>query len=322
MTNDGEQDPKATVDTVGEHTSGPCARCGRSLLGWRRDTMCLGCITHLAADAKSQRFAAEAHAGQHYGREPYTAHLEAVHELLASAPRGEVGDAALVAAWLHDTLEDTDTTRERIASYFGTDVARIVDAVTGDEPTRAASMEAVYTKIAALPSDLAHDAASLKVADRTANVRASARTSPVKLAMYHAESRRFAEALAGLGAPYLWAQLFDALTTRPPRLLTATEAAHLAHRERVDALPSVVIVAELMRGGAPVRVLLSGPDPHTSSASESWYWRIIDKRARRQHAGQLSGEHGTKASAEERAWASLAQMFGPIVSWKHTGGAS
>lgn len=321
MTN-GEQVQGVGTSAQAEADSGPCARCGVILMA-RRDAedMCLACCSQADAELKARRFATEAHVGQFYGREPYTVHLEAVYTLLASAPRGEVSDAALIAAWLHDTLEDTATTYGRIASYFGTDVARIVEAVTGDEVTRAASMEAVYAKIAALPSDLAHDAASLKIADRTANVRASARTSPVKLAMYHAESRRFAEALAGLGAQYLWAQLVDALTTRPPRLLTATESAHLAHRERVDALPSVVIVAELMRGGAPVRVLLSGPDLHASSASESWYWRIIDKRARRVHAGQLSGEHGTKASAEERAWASLAQMFGPIVSWKHTGGA-
>src|SRR5262249_45279132 len=58
-------------------------------------------------------------------------HLAEVANLLASATDGE--DAELVAAgWLHDTIEDTDTTREELASKFGKRVAALVVEVTDD----------------------------------------------------------------------------------------------------------------------------------------------------------------------------------------------
>lgn len=48
------------------------------------------------------------------GNEPYINHLAEVANLLAAATDG--ADAELVAAgWLHDSIEDTDTTREELA---------------------------------------------------------------------------------------------------------------------------------------------------------------------------------------------------------------
>ncbi len=56
------------------------------------------------------------------GNEPYINHLAEVANLLAAATDG--ADAELVAAgWLHDTVEDTDTTREELAQKFGDRVA-------------------------------------------------------------------------------------------------------------------------------------------------------------------------------------------------------
>ena len=40
----------------------------------------------------------------------------------------------IIAAWLHDTVEDTDTTLDEITQLFGANVAGIVDEVT-DDPT-------------------------------------------------------------------------------------------------------------------------------------------------------------------------------------------
>ena len=38
--------------------------------------------------------------------------------------------ASIVTGLLHDTLEDTDATRDEIARLFGENIARLVDGVT------------------------------------------------------------------------------------------------------------------------------------------------------------------------------------------------
>jgi guanosine-3',5'-bis(diphosphate) 3'-pyrophosphohydrolase len=71
---------------------------------------------------------ARAHAGQERkSGEPYITHPVAVAGILA-----EMGlDAeTIIAAILHDTLEDTELSREDIAGEFGDVVAELVDGVT------------------------------------------------------------------------------------------------------------------------------------------------------------------------------------------------
>ena len=71
---------------------------------------------------------ASAHAGQERkSGEPYITHPVAVARVLA-----ELGMDAetIIAALLHDTLEDTALTREVLAGEFGEVVAELVDGVT------------------------------------------------------------------------------------------------------------------------------------------------------------------------------------------------
>jgi len=71
---------------------------------------------------------AAAHAGQtRKSGEPYITHPVAVAQVLA-----ELGldVEALIAAILHDTIEDTPLTREALAAEFGEAVAELVDGVT------------------------------------------------------------------------------------------------------------------------------------------------------------------------------------------------
>lgn len=79
-------------------------------------------------------FAAHRHTGmarKGRGNEPYINHLAEVANLLAIATDGT--DAELVAAgWLHDTIEDTRTTRVELEEDFGARVAALVAEVTDD----------------------------------------------------------------------------------------------------------------------------------------------------------------------------------------------
>ncbi|WP_437949554.1 HD domain-containing protein [Sorangium sp. So ce296] len=141
-------------------------------------------------EAAARRLVEERHAGQRYGQHPYCVHLAQVRAVLAAFGHG---GALGVAAWLHDALEDTATTREEIAARFGEDVAALMWAVTGTGRNRKERNRAVYEKIRQHP-----EAAILKLADRIANAEAS-REHPDKRAMYRSEQEGFEQALAGLG---------------------------------------------------------------------------------------------------------------------------
>src|ERR1700750_177010 len=76
-----------------------------------------------AAELAARRHNGMARKGR--GNEPYINHLAEVANLLSSATEG--ADAELVAAgWLHDTIEDTEPTREELAGIFPERLASLV----------------------------------------------------------------------------------------------------------------------------------------------------------------------------------------------------
>jgi guanosine-3',5'-bis(diphosphate) 3'-pyrophosphohydrolase len=73
-------------------------------------------------------FGAEAHDGQHrMSGEPYIYHPIAAARILAEL---RLDHKSIIAAILHDVIEDTPTAKEQIATEFGTDVAELVDGVS------------------------------------------------------------------------------------------------------------------------------------------------------------------------------------------------
>ncbi|HEU4534315.1 MAG TPA: HD domain-containing protein [Polyangiaceae bacterium] len=149
-------------------------------------------------EAAARAFAIERHGAQRYGDAPYHVHLAAVRAVLADFG---LGGALGVAAWLHDVLEDTPTSRGELEARFGAEACALAWAVTGEGEGRGERARSMYEKIRACPA-----AAPLKVADRIANVEAS-RARPDKLALYRAEREGFRRALGDLVAPALWARL-------------------------------------------------------------------------------------------------------------------
>ena len=73
-------------------------------------------------------FAEEAHSGQGYGTYSYMYHLEAVYK--KTKQLFETDPVMLKVSYLHDTLEDTDTTYEQLRSKFGQEVADAVVVLT------------------------------------------------------------------------------------------------------------------------------------------------------------------------------------------------
>jgi (p)ppGpp synthase/HD superfamily hydrolase len=163
---------------------------------------------HLGVEIQeSLRFAAEAHveAGDRYGHLPYKFHLLAVLSVLFEF--GETNREILVAAPLHDVVEDTPVTKEQVAALFGSRVAALVDAVS-DPPghkNRKTRKAAAYPRMKVVGG-----AVILKLADRIANVRScwaeatANKQNKSLLGMYKKEYGGFRKALRpafGIGHP-------------------------------------------------------------------------------------------------------------------------
>ena len=78
--------------------------------------------------SRAANYAAEAHAGQfRRSGEPYTSHLYNVAYILATL---RVGPKTIAAGLLHDTIEDTDISKEQLAELFDEEIAELVESVT------------------------------------------------------------------------------------------------------------------------------------------------------------------------------------------------
>lgn len=154
-------------------------------------------------EEQAMRFAVRKHANQKYGEYSYTYHLSRVAKIaeqvctLYNLPK----ELLVPAAWLHDTLEDTQTTWDELTLQFNSAIATLVEAVT-DADGKNRKERAIKT----LPKIRKHGihAVALKLCDRIANVEASlGGVGNVKLfKMYKKEYPAFKEALYQQGE--LW----------------------------------------------------------------------------------------------------------------------
>ena len=122
-------------------------------------------------------FSAERHRDQRRkgGRDtPYINHPLEVAERLVRIGGVEDTDV-LIAAILHDTIEDTDTTAEEIADHFGRTVCSLVLEVTDDR--NLTSSERKRLEIEHAPG-LTPGAKMIKLADKTCNVADMASNPP------------------------------------------------------------------------------------------------------------------------------------------------
>lgn len=105
---------------------------------------------------------------------PYINHPIQVAEVLARVG-GMTEREVLLAALLHDTIEDTETTREELAERFGPKVAELVVAVSDDK-----SLEKQERKRLAIEHGphLSREAKLIKLADRICNARDIAESPP------------------------------------------------------------------------------------------------------------------------------------------------
>lgn len=162
--------------------------------------------------SNARTFAAEAHAGQEYNGEPYTAHLAAVVDLVRSvADPGSDPDFLDTVAWLHDVVEDTKATEANVADEFGLAAAEAVSALSDPEGKNRKERKArLHSRLRGLDERLPVSRAVLlvKTADRLANMRAASEKNPKLLKMYRKEHAAFRAAVWRPGlCDLLWEQI-------------------------------------------------------------------------------------------------------------------
>ena len=125
-----------------------------------------------AAELAAHRHNGMARKGR--GSEPYINHLAEVANLLATATEGV--DAEIVAAgWLHDSIEDTDTTRAELAQTFSERVASLVVECTDDMSLPKAERRRKQIEDAPHKSS---GAKLIKIADKISNIGSRIRADP------------------------------------------------------------------------------------------------------------------------------------------------
>jgi GTP pyrophosphokinase len=130
---------------------------------------------------RAYKVAEKSHEGQtRHSGEPYITHPLAVSQILADLG---IGPVTIVAALLHDTVEDTGYSLEQLRKDFGEETAMLVDGVTkldkvkyGDQ----AQAETVRKMIVAMSKDIR--VLLVKLADRLHNARTWGFVSPASAA--------------------------------------------------------------------------------------------------------------------------------------------
>ncbi|MDB6044132.1 MAG: (p)ppGpp synthetase [Gammaproteobacteria bacterium] len=130
---------------------------------------------------EAAEFGASAHKGQkRLSGEPYIAHPVAAASILADL---HLDADTIIAAILHDVIEDTPTPKDQLAARFGADVAELVDGVTKLDQIKFKSREEAQAEsfrkmLLAMVRDLR--VILVKLADRTHNMRTIEAMAPAR----------------------------------------------------------------------------------------------------------------------------------------------
>ena len=108
----------------------------------------------------AKEMALKAHGDQAYGEFPYSKHLE---EVVALCKHYNLGYDAEALAWLHDVVEDTETTEEEIQIVFGERMSLAVRAISNESTFHATARSIAINPLARI----------VKMCDRLVNMRNS-----------------------------------------------------------------------------------------------------------------------------------------------------
>ncbi|EAS62566.1 bifunctional GTP diphosphokinase/guanosine-3',5'-bis pyrophosphate 3'-pyrophosphohydrolase [Photobacterium angustum] len=205
--------------------------------------------------------ARDAHEGQTRSTgEPYIIHPVAVARILAEM---RLDIETLMAALLHDVIEDTEVTKEDLASRFGDTVAELVDGVSKlDKLKFRDRKEAQAENFRKMIMAMAHDirVILIKLADRTHNMRTLGALRPDKRRRIARETLEIFSPLAHrLGIHNIKSELeelgFEALYPNRYRVLKQVVAAARGNRKEMINKIHAEIEGRLSDAGIHATVL-------------------------------------------------------------------
>jgi guanosine-3',5'-bis(diphosphate) 3'-pyrophosphohydrolase len=210
-----------------------------------------------------------AHRGQsRVSGEPYITHPVAVARLLAEM---HLDAETIMAAILHDTIEDTPVTKEQLEASFGQTVADLVDGVTKLDKVEFASREAANAEsfrkmLLAMARDLR--VILIKLADRLHNMRTLDAMSPAKRRRVARETLEvYAPIAQRLGMNKLKSELqdlgFRALYPMRHRVIAARIQAMIGNRRELMGKIETAISQRLREDGLQARIVSRIKTPYS-----------------------------------------------------------
>ncbi|GMR20099.1 MAG: bifunctional GTP diphosphokinase/guanosine-3',5'-bis pyrophosphate 3'-pyrophosphohydrolase [Gammaproteobacteria bacterium] len=196
-------------------------------------------------------FGAEAHKGQRrHSGEPYIYHPLEVARILADM---HLDGPSIIAAILHDVIEDTGTAKEQLAEKFGEDVAELVDGVSKIGQIKFSSKEEEQAEnfrkmLLAMARDIR--VVIIKLADRLHNMRTMSPLSREKQRRIAHETMDIYAPIANRLGVHQWAQELENLafsTLYPLRyaVLKKTMLKRHGNRKAIVAKVRDAIVGQL-----------------------------------------------------------------------------
>jgi (p)ppGpp synthase/HD superfamily hydrolase len=178
-------------------------------------------MSDVVALVRALDFAARKHRDQRRkgaAAEPYVNHLAEVALLVSQATRGR-DRLAVLGALLHDTMEDTRTTKRERAAAFGPRVAALVAELTDDKSLPKQVRKRLQVETAPGKS---RRAKLIKIADMTSNLRSILESPPVdwnaaRRRKYFDWAAKVAEGCRGV-SPWLEARFDEAFRRGRRRL--------------------------------------------------------------------------------------------------------
>jgi GTP diphosphokinase / guanosine-3',5'-bis(diphosphate) 3'-diphosphatase len=211
---------------------------------------------------RAYRFADEAHLGQMRGNgEPYITHPISVASLCAE---WKLDAQALMAALMHDTLEDCGITKPEIIEKFGSAVAELVDGLTKLDKlefnTREENQAESFRKmLLAMARDVR--VILIKLADRSHNMRTMDDMPRAKWPRIARETLDIYAPIAhrlGLNQTYRELQDLSFRHMHPWRYATLSRAVQKARSRRRDLIQKVQRDIEASFETATMPVIISG----------------------------------------------------------------
>lgn len=214
-------------------------------------------------------FAFQAHDGQRRrSGEPYITHPVAVADLLADL---RLDAQTLIAAILHDVIEDTPTAKDEIKERFGAEVAELVDGVSKLDQiqfrSRAeAQAESFRKMLLAMVRDIR--VIMVKLADRTHNMRTLGAMPPAKRRAVARETLEIYAPIANrLGMHAIKRELedlgFRALYPKRYKVIETGVRTSRGNQKQFIARISREIKGALDKAGIPARVEGREKDVHS-----------------------------------------------------------